>query len=559
MKKILLTFFLSLTSLNAVITSFDGSQNCEGAIVSYTVGEYTNVLDNVQSYWNNCVISYYADNYGSNVNDSRGYSDWSYYGYSDSPTYYILRGGNMVSVRSWVSGGSGSSRIWTVDVAPMEYRCACNEEDNIPDTSTGWNFIAKIKVGEGTPQGWNEDDVGECQNVKQGREDCIDYNYFYLKADCDCKKGYSDEALLVGGDNFDDETCGSFCDAVLECDDSYLFATSDDGGVLTCCTRLKNVTTDENGDPQITSSSSSTNDDGSTTDTTTTTNGNTGASRQTSTTTNLNGTQSTTTTTTNADGTSTSTTNTTNADGSTTNTSTTTNADGTQSTTSTTTNADGSSTTTTTNADGSTTTISTPPNKIPGSSNGGGSTDANNTSNNGSTDAILASILNAENVGNQKMDGVIRELQNNGDGIRGVKDAVEGLGDGVKGVKDSIDANGDTLEEIKEALGKKGEEDLGEDEVGDAMASQFSSGVNTITNIFSSLVQKNLGVSPTINNSNANCTFSASTVLLGNIEFKLLEMADYLVIPFTLLFSIMFIWISFKMYYYAFKMVLSIL
>jgi len=347
-------------------------------------------------------------------------------------THFTPAGGSFHGYYS--DGDDHYCTAWfhNVVVETSTYKCACNEEDDIPEASSGWNYIEKRIVGQGVPQNW-EDLEDNCKNIKVGKEQCVEYNYFYVKEECDCKKGYA-PTYLIQTDLSNIETCSAFCaDASDYCVDAYLFA---EGAGLdrvdTCCEKSKDVTYDDNNDPIVTTTETTTNPNGSKTTTTTATNQNTGATTTSSTTTNMNGTQTTTSTTTNPNGSSTSTTNSTNANGSSTTTTTVTNEDGSTTSTSTTTNADGSTTTTTTSIDGSTTTTTTPPNDAKGDTN--------------TTNNILSSILGNEKSTGLKLDGIREEIARNGQRETAIKNSITENG----GKLDSINSNLESiLNELK--------------------------------------------------------------------------------------------------------------
>lgn len=314
--------------------------------------------------------------------------------------------------------------------------CDCNQPDNVPSASNGWTFLEKIRKSE--DDGSVYDDNDECIMKKEGREDCIEYNYYYIKNECDCKKGYSAQSIIdiVYGDSEytkqnGEATCNASCSESSICSDSYLknYSIENDGdgssAILSCCVRYKNITYDENGDMHTTSTTTSTNADGSMTTTTINTNLSNGSTTSHSSTTMNGQTTSTTTTSTNADGSSTTSTTTTNADGSTTTTVTITNADGSIITRETTTNADGSTVTTITNADGSTSTTTTPPNPT-SNNNSGGSGDNNNSfgGGDGFDKQLLGSILAQERRNGLTLGNIDNDIRQNGAELRGIKDSI---------------------------------------------------------------------------------------------------------------------------------------
>ena len=259
---------------------------------------------------------------------------------------------------------------------------------------------------------------------------------------------------------------------------------------------------------------------------------------------------------------------TTNSDGSTTTTNTTTNTNNstnatTTTTTNTTTNSDGSTTTNTTNTNtggGAT----SPPNDNysppPASQNGGGGSsrlDGNYTTNSTATDNLLRELnaINAEqNIKLQKVDASVNAFSD-----RNHRD----LGT----ISDSIKDNGKTLDDIKEGIkdlnsnfeSNSSRENSDSNGFASDIGNIYDDGVLNITDAFNNLVSKNLGVVPAFSVSNSQCVFSSNTNIFGVIEF---DLNDYIPIlyPFTsLMFSLLFMFLSLKMYIWAFKIVISII
>jgi len=117
----------------------------------------------------------------------------------------------------------------------------------------------------------------------------------------------------------------------------------------------------------------------------------------------------------------------------------------------------------------------------------------------------------------------------------------------------------DLLKEISDKLDFESNSTIDGSGFESGLNNLYNDGIANITGIFNNLVTKNLGASPAFTKTNSGCTFSVNTISFGFIEF---DLNYYIVLlsPYTsLLFSLMFIYLSFRMYVYAFGIIIQIL
>ncbi|CAA6799802.1 MAG: Unknown protein, partial [uncultured Sulfurovum sp.] len=167
--------------------------------------------------------------------------------------------------------------------------------------------------------------------------------------------------------------------------------------------------------------------------------------------------------------------------------------------------------------------------------------------NSNNLNTINSSINNASVTNSNNLNTINSSINNasvtNSNNLNTINDSINNLGS-------ELSSNGEALSDIRDSL-EQDEHDISSFE---GLGSIFDNGVGGITSSFSSVVNYNLGVPPVFQDSSSSCSFSTS-LSYGTFEFPVGETLDTIRPHLDSLWSFLFIYVSFLMYYKGFIVV----